>query len=128
VKRRASETQAVGLGEVVNAPAQDVVLGHHFHDVEAIFQSLHAVLRGAPFTKRFRDRLIGLRSERFSQLLEQGRNVIVEGRDIEMLGRRERPHFLAPLREQRFKVPADEHGELGESTGRRLAARRCVRA
>jgi hypothetical protein len=86
VKRPPLQAEAVGLGEVVHAAAQNVVLGDHFDNVKAVLHTLQAMRQRAAVAQRFGDGLVGLRFERLGQLFEQRRQVIVQGRNVEVAG------------------------------------------
>ena len=58
VKGRALQTHAIFVGQIVDAAAQDVVLRHHFFDVERIVEALQAVRRRAPASQSLRNRQV----------------------------------------------------------------------
>ena len=106
------EAQAVLLGEVVDAAAQDVVLRDDLFDVECVLEALQSMRRRAGFAERLRDRLIRFRPQCCSQFVQQPRHVIVERRDVELPRRRQLPNLSPPAREQCLALLLDERGQL----------------
>ena len=114
VERPALQGEAVRLGEIVDAAAQDVVLGDDFLDVVAVLDALQAVRRRARLAQRLGNRLVGRGSQRAGELVDELRHMVVERRGIESCRRGQRAHLLAPLRKQALALASDERRQLVE--------------
>ena len=58
VKRLALQAAAMAFREIVNATAQDVVLGNHFDNVETVLHPLHSVRGRTALAEGLGNRLI----------------------------------------------------------------------
>ena len=64
VERLALQVQAVVYGKIVNAAAQDVVLGNNLLNIERFLETLQTMRWRAAFHERFRNRLARPRLKR----------------------------------------------------------------
>jgi hypothetical protein len=78
-ERPALQPEAMPVGEVVDAAAQDVVLGHDLFDVKPILNPLLTVSGGRALPHGLGNRLFLLGVEGGRQFLDQLGNVVVEG-------------------------------------------------
>jgi hypothetical protein len=101
------EAQAILLGEIVKAAAQDIVLGHDFFEIKCLLKTLQSMGRRAASFQRFRncDARLGLKRHR--QFLQEMRDVIVQRRSIEMLRGRQLFYLLPPLQKQSVTLLPD---------------------
>ncbi len=116
------------LREIVNAAAQDVVLGNDLLDVEGVLDPLHAVGGRAALDQSLGDRLARRSAQRRDQLVQDHRHVVVERRGVEMLGRRELPDLGPPAREQGVALFLDARGECVECVDGDLQTHQSVAA
>ena len=112
MERSTLQHDVVLSGQVVDAPAKDVVFRHHFFDVKAIIQALLTVSLGAFLYQRFRNGLVRVFLKRFGQLSQQVGNVIVERGRIQVLGCRQGADLFSPARQQRLAVTLDKCSEF----------------
>ena len=59
----ALQNQAILVGQIMDAAAQNVVLRHDLFNIKCVLDALEAVSRWTAVTERFRDRLVRMRFE-----------------------------------------------------------------
>jgi hypothetical protein len=120
VERPPADGEPVPLGEVVDAPAEDVVLGDDLLDVERVPDPLQAVGGRAGVEQGLRDRLVRPGPEGSGEFGEEVRDVVVERRGVEVPCRGERADLRPPPREERVPLVLDEPREYVEGVDGRL--------
>ena len=112
----ALQNQPVKFHQILEGIAQNVVFRDHFRDVEAVIETLQPMRRRAAPGVRFGDPLVVLRFQSIDQLVDKGRDMIVERRQIEMLGAWQEADVAPPLGEQFRFFGADERGDISQGS------------
>ena len=99
VERRALKNDTVLVREIVDAVAQDVVLGDDFFNIERVLDPLDAVCRRTAFQQRFRDRFVRPGFECGRQFPKKAGDVIVERGRVKVSRRREQADLPPPPHE-----------------------------
>ena len=120
MERPPLHAQAVPVGQVVDAAAQDVVLGNDLFDVECVFDPLQAVGGRTAVEKGLSDRLARPGSQGACKLRQEMRDVIVERRHVEIPRRGERPDLRPPQREQGVPLVLDKPCKFVKDVDRHL--------
>ena len=102
----------VPVGEVVDAAAQDVVLGNDFLDVEASLTRCRPCAGRTAVEQGLSDRLVRARAGARRPAPERCGNVIIERRRVQMGSGWQPSNLLAPGIEQWLALTLDEVGEL----------------
>ncbi len=114
VERPAPHHQVVIQRQIVHAATQDVVLAHHFRQVEAVLEPLDAVLGWRAIAKFVRDVLLRGLLQRIGQLHQQRGYMIVQRGDVQPGRRRQLAHLIAPRFQQRLLMLPDEFGQFAD--------------
>ena len=120
VKRHPLQIQTMTVRQIVNTLAEDIIFRHDFLDVEAVLKALGTMDERAAFEQRFGNCLVRSRFERGCQFVNEARNVIVEGRCVEVLRRGKLSYLLSPAREQGATFVLHEHCQCIEWVGGHL--------